>query len=401
MSKKTAGTALKPVRVGAILALVVAGLLAIVYWTAPEQTGRVVAVVTPQFDVMRVQPADISLSLHSQGVAEPRSSIILAFRTEGEVTQVSPSFEDGGWVEAGDPLVWLEQQPLELALGQRRHELASARLHLERTRANAHMARRDVSSKSTAYARNEPQLQEAEARLEAARQAVTQAEADLERAVMTAPFSGRLKGVSVSQGEWVTPGQALGQLYSARAMEVRLPVRDDWLALLDERSGILGASTEALDIQVALSGRFAGEQRVWRGVITRREGGISRNQMSWLIAEVAADSSPVLLEPGVFVEAEIEGRQLKEAVALPRSALQKDQTVWLVDESGKLRQRTIEPVHSDRQHIYLTRGLDAGERVLLRGSEMLGEGMQVDVREVDVQPVSRPRPVVSQMDLGL
>src|SRR5690554_8040001 len=68
MSKKTAGTALKPVRVGAILALVVAGLLAIVYWTAPEQTGRVVAVVTPQFDVMRIQPADIPLSLHSQGV---------------------------------------------------------------------------------------------------------------------------------------------------------------------------------------------------------------------------------------------------------------------------------------------------------------------------------------------
>lgn len=29
-------------------------------------------------------------------------------------------------------------------------------------------------------------------------------------------------------------------------MEVRLPVRDDWLALLDERSGILGAATEAL-----------------------------------------------------------------------------------------------------------------------------------------------------------
>lgn len=133
-------------------------------------------------------------------MAEPRSSITLAFRTEGEITRVAPEFEDGGWVEAGDPLVWLERQPLELALGQRKHELASARLHLERTRANAHMARRDVSSKSTAYARNEPQLQEAEARLEAARQAVTQAEADLERAVMTAPFSGRLKGVSVSQG---------------------------------------------------------------------------------------------------------------------------------------------------------------------------------------------------------
>lgn len=130
-------------------------------------------------------------------------------------------------------------------------------------------------------------------------------------------------------------------------------------------------------------------------MITRREGGISRNQMSWLIAEVAADSSPVLLEPGVFVEAEIEGRQLKQALALPRSALQKDQTVWLVDESGKLQQRTIEPVHSDRQHIYLTGGLAAGERVLLRGSEMLGEGMQVDVREVDVQPVYRPRPVVT------
>src|SRR5690606_17799683 len=137
MSKKTAGTALKPVRVGAILALVVAGLLAIVYWTAPEQTGRVVAGVTPQFDVMRVQPADSSLCLHSGGVAEDRSSSSLAFRSEGEVTQVWPSFDGGGWAEGGDAWVWMEQPPSDGALGQRRRDFDSAGLHLERPRSNA------------------------------------------------------------------------------------------------------------------------------------------------------------------------------------------------------------------------------------------------------------------------
>lgn len=371
---------LTPGRVAILVSGALALLLSGVYLSAPEQQLTAPAVTSPEFEVLEVQPQSLALTLKSQGVAEPRRRLALAFQTGGEIVQVSPAFENGGWVEKGQELVWLDTLPLELTLRQRKHDLASARLHMEKARASARMARRDASPNATAYALHKPQLAEAQARVEAAQHAVERAEADLARATLTAPFPGRLEQVSVSVGKMVGAGEVLGELYSANDMEVRLPLRDGWLALLDGQEEVPGTGRAPLSIPVTLEGRFAGQVRSWKGVITRREGGISRNQMSWLVAEVRPETHRVPLEPGVFVEAGIQGRRFNNMVVLPRSTTIPGGGVWVVEESGRLQQREVEVVYEDGDQVYITGGLVAGERVLLRGSDLLSEGMKVRIR---------------------
>ncbi|TBW57637.1 efflux RND transporter periplasmic adaptor subunit [Marinobacter halodurans] len=374
---------LTPGRVSVLTLGLLTALLIAVYQSAPEQKRAAPAVKSPEFEVLEVQPRTLALTLASQGIAEPRRRLRLAFRTEGEIVEVSPAFENGGWVEKGQDLARQETLPLELMLSQRKHDLSSARLHMEQARARARMARRDVAPNATAFARHEPQLEEAQARVEAARLAVKRVAADLARATLKAPFSGRLEQVNISVGETVAAGEVLGELYSAGDMEVRLPLRDRWLVLLDGDGEVPGSGKEPLSIPVTLEGRFAGRVRSWQGVITRREGGVSRNQMSWLIAEVHPDAHRVPLEPGVFVEAGIHGRRFDDMVVLPRSAMIPGEGVWVVDESGRLQRRRVSVVYKEGDRVFITGGLAAGERVLLRGTDLLSEGMKVRTRLQD------------------
>jgi len=82
-------------------------------------------------------------------------------------------------------------------------------------------------------------------------------------------------------------GESLGELFSARRMEVRMPIRNDWLDLM---AVFPESPDQPLDIPVRLTGSFGGKERHWDATITRRESGVSSNQMSWLIAEVDPES---------------------------------------------------------------------------------------------------------------
>lgn len=358
----------------AVLLLVLVGI----YVTAPETVTRATSLAAPEFRVHEVSLKPVTLQLDSQGTARARDRLGLAFRTGGEVVEVSENFANGAWVEKGDPLVKLDPVPFELEVAQRRHDVAAARLHLEQAQANAKIARRNPSRNATDFALQVPQLREAEARVEVAEAALRKAERDLERASMVAPFSGRLEQVQVTEGQTVPAGEPLGQLFSSNRMEVRLPVPDEWLNLLAVFSAEPG---QGLNVPVTLSGQFGGQEREWQGVVARRESGISRNQMSWLIAEVDAESGTVPLEPRVFLQAKIQGRQLKDIAQIPRSAMISHNEVWLLDSSNRIHRREVSWIYRDDDMVYVSDGLNPGEQILAEGSAHLLEGSQIRILE--------------------
>lgn len=358
----------------AILLLVLVGI----YVTAPETVTRATSLAAPEFRVHEVELAPVTLELDSQGTARARDRLGLAFRAAGEVVEVSDAFANGAWVEQGELLVRLDPVPFELEAAQRRHDLAAARLHLEQAQANAKIARRNPSRNATDFALQVPQLKEAEARVEVAEAALRKAESDLARSAMVAPFSGRLEQVQVTEGQTVAAGEPLGQLFSSDRMEVRLPVPDEWLDLL----AVFGTGPgQGLDVPVTLTGQFGGKERQWQGTITRRESGISRNQMSWLIAEVDPDSGSVPLEPRVFLQAKIQGRQLSAIAEIPRSAMISHNEVWLLDSSNRIHRREVSWIYRDDDSVYVRDGLQQGEQILAEGTAHLLEGSQIRVLE--------------------
>ncbi|MGP4843474.1 efflux RND transporter periplasmic adaptor subunit [Marinobacter sp. 1Y8] len=371
----------RSVAVGIVL-LFALGIVAL-YRSAPTTHVRPARAELPVVATVLVQPASVTPEVASQGIARPQSSLTLALDSPGEVIAISDRFRSGAKVEQGDQLLALDPEPFELDITRRRHELASARLHLEKAEANATIARRNPGRNATDFALNKPQISEARARVSVAQAELAMAKRNLRRANLTAPFSGRLDDVHIALGQNLAAGQALGEIYSAGQMEVRLPVRDEWLRLLD----LAGDNpARSLSIPVTLRGEFGGRELHWSGVITRREGGLSKNQMSWLVAEVTADSGAVPLEPGIYVEAAIKGRLVKDIAVLPRSVLIDGHSVWRVGEHNRISRQTVEWVYRDDQSVYISAGLSAGERVLETGRGQLLEGAHIQPRDAGTEP---------------
>ncbi len=393
------------IRTLAPLAVFVLGLLgawALVAARAPVKT-RPPAPLPPLVRVHAATAAEVRLTVRAQGTVSPRTASALVPEVSGRVVAVAPSFAAGGFFEKDEVLVTLEPGDYAAAEVRARAAVAQAASRLAAEEAESAVARQEWERLAGGAKRDgsaasgpqeppplvvrAPQLAEARAALDAAQAALEQAGRDLKRTSLRAPFAGRVRDKSVDVGQFVNRGAPVASLYAVDAAEVRLPIPDDQLAFLDLPPSFRGetALPEA-GPEVLLRARFAGRERTWTGRIVRLEGEIDpRSRMVTTVARVenpygrGDDSGRPPLAAGLFVEAEIQGRTVKDAVVLPRAALRGPDRVWIVDAENRLRFRAVEVLRADRESVLLAGGLASGERVCLTPLDTATDGMPVRV----------------------
>lgn len=353
------------------IVLLAACAVGALYAVPPKAPAPASAPPPLALETRSVKPGEVVIPVHSQGQVRAARRIPLSLEVSGRVVETAAAFADGGRVAKGDVLLRLDPEPFDLEVTRRRNEVGAAELHLARTRAQARVAR-GRNSNATPLARHEPQLEEALTRLAAAKAGLREARRRREEATLEAPFSGVLGEVQVETGQHLPAGQTLARLSGLEQMEVRLPVRDDWLALLGIKPGKEGSLAS---VTVNLSGRFAGFEGHWNGRVARREGGLNRNQMAYLVVVVNNDGQTLPLEPGVFVRAELSGPAREGLAVLPREALADDDAVWVMDDEQRVRRRTVTILHRDADHLYVSQPFNGP--VVLAGDRPLLEGMRI------------------------
>ena len=240
----------------------------------------------------------------------------------------------------------------------------------------------------------------AEATLRDARVQLENAERDLSRTEIRAPYAGRVREESVDQGQFVTRGAKVARIYAVDYAEVRLPVPDRELRYLDVPLGYRptpgsDAAPAAPGPPVELRAEFAGREHEWSGRIVRTEGEIDpKSRMVTLVARVEdpygagpegaglegdapAEGERPPLAVGLFVHAEILGRELPDAVVLPRIALREGDRVLVLDEAGALRFRDVEVLRLEREQVVIGAGLEVGEEVCITPLAGAIDGMAV------------------------
>ena len=80
--------------------------------------------------------------------------------------------------------------------------------------------------------------------------------------------------------------------------------------------------------------------------------------------EASKGKPPLMI--GEFVEVAIEGRELEQAIRLSRAFLRDKDTVWVMHED-KLRIRPVEVAFRDAEFVYITDGLEDGDKVVITG----------------------------------
>lgn len=347
----------------------------------------------PRVKVLEVQTQSMTLDVRAQGEVRPRSSGRLVAEVAGRVMSVSPALVSGGFFAEGEELVQLERADYELVKTRAQARLAQADLALQQAGAEADVALREWEATGSGEASDltlrRPQLARAQADHAAAEADLAQADLDLGRTTVRAPYAGRVRSETVDPGLFVQRGEMLAEIYAIDAIEVRLAVPDSALQHLDMPLGFrLGGAGQAVEAgpAVTLSALFAGQLRHWQGRIVRTEGELDpRTRMVILIARVsdpyglkeAAPGTPLAV--GLFVQAQIAGRRLDEALILPRAALQDSTSVLVVDVADRLRFRTIAVLWSDELNVVVSGDLQPGEQVCLTRLEAPVDGMTVTV----------------------
>ena len=232
-----------------------------------------------------------------------------------------------------------------------------------------------------------------EAALKEAQINLDQAERDLDRTELRAPFDAIVRSKAVDLGEFVSMGKPLAQLFAADGFEVRLPVLDTQLAYLNLPSSIEATAplNSANLPSVRLSAQYAGAAASWDAQLVRSESEIDRrSRMVTLVARVSGTRNALSANPlpvGAFVNAEIEGITLENAFQLPRSALRQDNQVLVVDEESRLRFREVSIARYEQDRILIQSGLREGDIVNISPIQAVVDGMEVSVTETLAEQV--------------
>ena len=374
----------------AVTALAVsAATTAALFLTRPQLDPSEPEPVAPAVRVMHVNPASERMVVHAQGTVSPRTEADLVPEVSGNVLWISPNLVAGGYFEQDEPLLRIDDRDYRYAL-----ERASAAV--DRAVAENEFATFELQRLREMEARNlispsdvETGMRAArvtEAALADARAALNQAELDLSRTEVLAPFTGLVRNKQVDPGQFVSRGTAIARLYAVDYVEVRLPIADQQLAYLDIPPMQRGELDESSAPGVFLSADFAGQHYKWRGTIVRTEAEIdTRSRMVNAVARVqttedALDNPEYVPPPvGLFVEAEIQGRSADNVVVVPRSVIRNGNQVLIVDEDDRLHFRTVNIARIYGDDAYIDGGLEKGERVCLSVLQAVIGGMRVEV----------------------
>lgn len=350
--------------------------------TSPQLEPSVIEPIAATVRIKEIVPEPIQLTVHSQGTVVPTTESELIPEVSGRVVWQSPALVNGGYFEAGETLLRLEDNDYRSALTRARSSLTRAEAEFEHARFEYQRLKSLADRQLASQSQIENQLRAyrvAEAALQDARAAFNQASRDLARTEIKAPFTGLVRKESVDIGQFVSRGMSVATIYAGDQAEIPLPIADRQLAFLNLPLGQRGELPVDQQPNVTLTAEYGGRTLSWQGKIVRTEAQIdTSSRMVHVIARVSNLEQDVPLNVGLFVNAEIEGLLVDDVVVLPRNALRNGNRVLVLDDENRLHYRDIEPLRLYRDQVLIQSGLERGERVCISPLQTAIEGMPVN-----------------------
>lgn len=367
---------------------------------APEKKVEEARLVSLYVDEVRSER--VTVSVRTQGEVRAKTNIGLVPQVTGRVVAVADAFNEGGYFEPGETLLQIDDADYKLAVTSAEAQVAQAAVRVEQELADARIKRKQweewvVDGEPTPLALNQPQVAEAQASLRAAEANLETAKLNLARTQIKVPFKGRVTERVVGLGEFVSVGTRLGQVFATDTVEVRLPLTDAQLAELALPIGF--APNEETAPEVTLSAIVGGQRHSWSGKIKRINASVdNQTRLVYAVAEVddpygiaADDGMPLAV--GLFVNAEIEGVLPHDAMVMPRTALRKQDQVYVINDENKLEIRTVDVISTSTDRVIVLSGVADGEKVVTAPVRSAYNGMpaQPIVRSASKQntPASR------------
>ena len=353
--------------------------------------------LAPLVEVEQLHVQDLPMIVRGYGTVSPRVEVEIVPEVPGKVVHVHARLKAGGLIRAGEQIIQIDPRDYELAVRQANAVVAEAQVKLDTEKAEADVARQEWeqlhpnTEPSSPLVLREPQIRRAEAALASAKAQLAIANLRLERTSLSLPFDVMIINERVDLGQYVVVGQSLGAAYGIKSIEIEVPLEDDdlaWFDIFDNPVQFNGEKPATKHAVAQVKADFGGAEHIWKGRVVRTTGQVDRtSRMVSVVVEVTdpfdtSGGRPPLL-PGVFAEVVIEGKVLKNTVAVPRDAVREGNKVWVVQE-GLLKILTLEIARADKDFAYAVAGLDDEALIVVSSLDMVTDGMAVRTQADDL-----------------
>jgi membrane fusion protein, multidrug efflux system len=348
-------------------------------------------------DVAPLEQRSMTFSVEAPGSVDAYPVQITA-RVAGPVDDVK--FMEGDDVNKDQPLVTINRARYAIALEQAKAAYGKA-VSTEKS-AEAALARRVEAQKESPgviageeIEQKQTAVDTAKADVEAAKQAQAVAELDLKESVVLATTKGTVQTRTVQQGQYLTPGNVLATIIQREPMLLRFNVADTDAPRLRramERGPLIASFTMPRDTPFKFSAKltFLGEAA---DPATRLFAATAEivppSKLTTITPTTTADDKAAFvagkrLRPGAFAQVSIPVGAARPGMVVPQIAVtptEKGKVVYIIDKDNIAHQKVVETgMHTSEGGIEITRGVNAGDLLVVAGADPLTEGASVTIK---------------------
>ncbi|MBN1833235.1 MAG: efflux RND transporter periplasmic adaptor subunit [Deltaproteobacteria bacterium] len=409
-------------RVIMVSAIIFAGIVIAGGFVAIRKPPPQMAIPEPtlQVEVLDAKPENVPVVITGYGEAKALNIVSIAPEVSGRVVQVHPRLEAGEVIEKGEVIFRIDPRDYEAAhiearanVTQMENSLKRMKRQYEIDRERLKTIQRTCELSKQQYERVKKlfeedkvgtqsgvdqaeqtlnnaadqqeqmakavelyplQIKENESSLLSAKSRMETAEIRLERCTVKAPFNGRIKSVSIEEGQYVSPGMSVITLADDSVLEMQIPLdsRDanNWLPFDDNSDNTSNAWVRGLKkVECKVRWTESTSAEYWKGTLDRVVKFDEQTRTVTVAIRIegaealSIDHGSLPLIEGMFCSVEIPGKILEDVYRVPRWAVSFENTVYVAIDS-KLKTIPVEVARSQGEEAFVSEGLKPGDRVI-------------------------------------
>lgn len=308
-------------------------------------------------EAVLVSPEAMRDVITVNGSTVPNEEVAVSSEVPGKITAIK--FQEGKLVNKGDLLIQLDDEEL--------------RAERERLVVQRNLNEKIAERLEALYKKEGVSLQEYEiavAEVEKVQAELALVDAQLEKRVVRAPFSGRLGLRLVSEGSYLSPGTPIVNLVSINPIKLEFNIPEKY-------SRLVGQGTK-------VTFRLDGIDRDFPATVIAKEPKVNPETRTLHIKAVASNPDGSIL-PGAFANVTVNLREYDQAILVPTQAIVPElnaQNVF-VYRNGKAEQIEVQTGLRRESLIQITDGLSAGDTVITTGLLQIRPGADVTISKLN------------------
>jgi membrane fusion protein (multidrug efflux system) len=315
--------------------------------------------------LLDIAPTTMHDRINLPGVIEPWEKLSVLAKIPGTVIKVEVS--EGETVRRGQVIARIDPADFQIAL--------------DSARATFELAAANYTRFSTLFEEGiipRAKIENMEAQLKTSKAALENAELMLSRCTVTAPISGVIRRLDAKKGLLLSVSDPIAEILQIDRVKAVVGIPESDVAL------VRGVKDVSLTIQALDNKEVVGRHHF---LASSPENGARLYRL-----ELAIGNKDNLILPGMFFRAQLVKKVITDTVAVPLFTVIKreDRQFVFVEENGLAKQVPVELGIIEDWRVQITKGLSAGNRVVVEGHREIDHGRKLKI----VRVIDDPREVL-------